>query len=80
MKLGLGDFWRTAKIILKKVKFTIPPLFDTLKARLFSSNTANWCDENFSNKVNLDDSDICLPVFPCGYNRKLYNFHNSQVG
>ena len=72
IKLGLGDFWQTAKIILKKVKFTIPPLFNAPKARLFSSNKANWCDENFSNNVNLDDSDIYLPVFPCGYNRKLY--------
>ena len=72
MKLGLGDFWQTAKIILKKSKFTVPPVFSAAKARLFSSSKTNWCDENFSNNFNLDDSDIYLPVFPCGNNRKLY--------
>ena len=72
MKLGLGDFWRTAKIILRKGKFTLPPVFNAAKARLFSSSKTNWCDENFSNNFNLDDSDIYLPVFPCGNNRKHY--------
>ena len=72
MKLGLSDFWRTAKIILRKGKFTLPPVFNAAKARLFSSSKTNWCDENFSNNFNLDDSDIYLPVFPCGNNRKLY--------
>ena len=70
MKLGLGDFWRTAKIILRKGKFTLPPVFNAAKARLFSSSKTNSCDENFSNNFNLDDSDIYLPVFPCGNNRK----------
>ena len=32
----------------------------------------NLFDENFSNNSNLDDSDIYLPFFPCGNNRKLY--------
>ena len=65
---GLGDFWRTAKIILRKGEFTLPPVFNAAKARLFSSSKTNWCDENFSNNFNLDDSDIYLPVFPCGNN------------
>ena len=72
MKLGLDDFWRTAKIILRKGKFTIPPLFNVPKVRLFSSNKTNWCDENFSNNFNLDVSDIYLPVFPCRKNQKLH--------
>ena len=72
MKLGLSDFWRTAKIILRKGKFTLPPGFNAAKARLFSSSKTNWCDENFSNNFNLDDSGIYLPVFLCGNNRKLY--------
>ena len=72
MKLGLGYFYRTAKIILRKGKFTIPPLFNAPKVRLFSSNKRNWCDENFSNNSNLDVSDIYLPVFPCQKIRKLY--------
>ena len=70
MKFGLGDFWQTAKIILRKVKFTTPSLFNAPKARLCSSNKTNLCDEDFSNNFNLDDSDIYLPVFPCGNNRK----------
>ena len=70
MKFGLGDFWQTAKIILRKGKFTLPPVFNAAKARLFSSSKTNSCDENFSNNFNLDDSDIYLPVFPCGNNRK----------
>ena len=72
MKFGLGDVWQTAKIILRKVKFTTPSLFNAPKARLCSSNKTNLCDEDFSNNFNLDDSDIYLPVFPCGNNRKLY--------
>ena len=72
MKLGLGDFWRTAKIILRKGKFTLPPVFNAAKTRLFSSSKTNSCDENFSNNFNLDDSDIYLPVFPCGNNWKHY--------
>ena len=72
MKLGLSDFWQTAKIILRKGKFTLPPGFNAAKARLFSSSKTNWCDENFSNNFNLDDSGIYLPVFLCGNNRKLY--------
>ena len=59
MKLG---FWRTAKIILRKGKFTIPPLFNAPKARFFSFNKTNRCDENFSNNFDFDDSDIYLPV------------------
>ena len=62
MKLGLGDFWGTGKIILRKGKFTMPLLFNAPKARLFSFNKTNWCDENFSNNCNLDDSNIYLPV------------------
>ena len=72
MKLGLSDFWRTDKIFLSKGKFTIPSLFNAPKPRLCSSNKTNLFDENFSNNSNLDDSDIYLPVFPCGNNRKLY--------
>ena len=72
MKLGLGDFWRTAKIIFRKGKFTLPPVFIAAKARLFLSSKTNSCDENFFNNFNLDDSDIYLHVFPFGNNRKLY--------
>ena len=72
MKLGLGDFSQTAKIILRKGKFITPPLFNAPKARLCSSNKTNLCDEDFSNNFNLDDSDIYLPVFPCGNNWKHY--------
>ena len=79
MKFGLGDFWQTAKIIPRKSKFTTPSLFNAPKARLCSPNKTNFCDEDFSNNFNLDDSGIYLPVFPCGNNRK-HNSHNSQVG
>ena len=72
MKLGLGDFWRTTKIILRKGKFTIPPLFSASKGRLFSSSKKNRCDKNFSNNFNLDDSGIYFPVCPCRNNQKLY--------
>ena len=72
MKFGLGDFWQIAKIILRKGKFTTPSLFNAQKARLCSSSKTNLCDEDFSNNFNLDDSDIYLPVFPCGNNRKHY--------
>ena len=65
MKLGLGDFWRTAKIILRKGKFTIPLLFNTPNARLCSSNKTNLCDENLSSNFNFDEADTCLPVFSC---------------
>ena len=72
MKFGLGDFWWTAKIILRKGKYTLPPVFNATKARLFSFSKTNLCDENVSNNFSLHDSDIYLPVFPCGNNRKLY--------
>ena len=76
MKLGLSDFWQTAKIVFRKVKFTIPLLFNAPKARLCLSNkTKSLCDEKFSifsKNFNLNDSDIYLPVFPCGTNQKLY--------
>ena len=72
MKFGLGDFWQTAKIILRKGKFTTPSLFNAPKAKLCSSSKTNLCDEDFSNNFNLDDSDIYLPVFPCGNNWKYY--------
>ena len=65
MKLGLGDFWRTAKIILRKGKFTIPLLFNTPNARLCSSNKTNLCDENLSSNFNFDEADTCLPVLSC---------------
>ena len=72
MKLGLGDFRRTATIILRKGKFTIPLLFNTSNARLCSSSKTNLCDENLSSNFNFDESDTYLPVFPCGNNQKLY--------
>ena len=76
MKLGLGGFWQTAKIVFRKVKFTIPLPFNAPKARLCLSNkTKSLCDEKFSifsKNFNLNDSDIYLPVFPCGNNQKLY--------
>ena len=34
MKLGLGDFWQTAKIILRKGKFTTPSLFNAPKGKV----------------------------------------------
>ena len=64
--------WRTDKIFLSKGKFTIPSLLNAPKARLCSSNKTNFFYENLSNNSSLDDSDIYLPVFPCGNNRKLY--------
>ena len=37
------------------------------------SNKAKLFAESFSKNFNLDDSDISLPVFPCGTNLKLHN-------
>ena len=77
MKLGLGDFWQTAKFDFRKVKFTMLLLFNAPKAKSCLCNkTKSLCDENlsifFQKLFNLNDSDIYLPVFPCGNNQKLY--------
>ena len=40
-----------------------------------ASDQAKLFDENFSKNPNLEDSGICLPVFPSRTNLKLHNIY-----
>ena len=61
-KLGSRDFWRIANSVLNKGKSAIPLLFNGQEVLSFASD-----------KANLDDSGISLPVFPSRTNLKLRN-------
>ena len=73
-KLGSHDFWRIANSVLNKGKSAIPPLFNGLEMLSSASNKTKMFAENFSLNANIDDSDICLPVFLFRTNLKLDNF------
>ena len=54
----------------------ISPQFNRPELLSSASDKTNMFAETFSDKSNLDDSGISLPVFPCGTNGIL---HNSPV-
>ena len=72
-KLGSRDFWRIANSVLNKVKSAIPPLLNGLEVMFSASDKAKLFAENFSLNSNLDDSGVCLPVFPSRTDLKLHN-------
>ena len=72
-KLGSRDFWQIANSVLNKVKSAIPPLFNGPEVVSSASDKAKLFAKNFSKNSNLDDSGICLPVFPSRTNLKLPN-------
>ena len=72
-KLGSREFWGIANSVLNKGKSAIPPLFNSPEVLSSASDKAKLFPENFSKKSNLDDSGICLPVFPSRTNLKLHN-------
>ena len=51
----------------------IPRLFNDPEVLSSAFDKAKLFAENFSENSNLDDSDICLPVFPSRTNLKLHN-------
>ena len=63
-KLGSRDFWRIANSVLNKGKSAIPPLFNDPEVLSSASDKAKFFAKNFSKNSNLDDSGICLPIFP----------------
>ena len=72
-KLCSRDFWRIANSVLNKGKSAIPPLFNRPQVLSSASDKAKLFPKNFSKNSNLDDSGICLPVFPSRTNLKLHN-------
>ena len=72
-KLGSHDFLRITNSLLNKGKSAIPPLFNGLEVLSSTSGKAKLFPEMFSNKFNLDDSGISLPVFCSRTNLKLHN-------
>ena len=71
-KLGSHDFWRIANSVLNKDKSVIPPLLNGPEVLFSGSDKAKLFAENLSKSSNLDDSGICLPVFPSRTNLKLH--------
>ena len=67
------NFWRIANSVLNKGKSAIPPLFNGPEVLSSASDKAKSFAKNFSKNSNLDDSGICLPVFPSRTNLKLHN-------
>ena len=72
-KLGSRDFWPDANSVLNIGKSTIPPLFNGPEVLSSASDKAKLFAKSFSKNSNLDDSGICLPVFPSRTNLKLHN-------
>ena len=72
-KLGSRDFWQIANSVLNKGKSAIPPLFNGSEVLSSASDKTKLFTKNFSKNSNLDDSGICLPVFPSRTNLKLHN-------
>ena len=72
-KLGCQDFWRIPVSVLNKDKSAIPPLLNGPEV-LFSLFA-----ENISEKSNLDESVISLPVFHSRTNLKLHNYALTSV-
>ena len=72
-KLGSRNFWRIANSVLNKGKSAVPPLFNGPEVLSSASDEAKLFAKNFSKNSNLDDSGICLPVFPSRTNLKLHN-------
>ena len=74
--LGFWDFWQIANSFLNKGKSAIPPLLDDSGMLSSASDKANLFAGNFSEKSNLDDSGISLPVFP---SRTILKLHGISV-
>ena len=76
-KFGSWEFYQITNSVLKKVKSTIPPLFNGPEVLYSASDKAKTLKlktaKNFSKNSNLDDSHIPLPVFPSRTNLKLHN-------
>ena len=70
-KICFWNFWRIANNILKKGESAFPPLFNFPEMLCSASDTAKLFAKNFSKNSNLDNSVICLPVFPSRTNLKL---------
>ena len=69
----LSGLWEIANSVLNKGKSAIPPLFNGPEVLSSASDKAKLFAKNFSKNSNLDDSGICLPVFPSRTNLKLHN-------
>ena len=72
-KLGSQDFQQIPISVLNKGKSAIPFLFSSPEVLSSASDKAKSFAEIFSKNYNLDDSGICLPVFPSRTNLKLHN-------
>ena len=72
-KLGSRDFWQIVNSVLNKGKSAIPRLFTGPEVLSSASDKAKLFAKNFSKSSNLDDSGICLPIFPSRTNLKLHN-------
>ena len=67
-------FWWIANSV-NKTKSAVPPLFKCSEVLSSASDKAKFFAKNFSKNSNLDDSGICLPIFP-----ETSYFCNSQDG
>ena len=72
-KLGSWDFRQIANSVLNIGKSAIPFLLNAQDVLSSASDKAKLFAENFYKNSNLDDSGICLPVFPSRTNLKQHN-------
>ena len=67
------ETWQIANSVLNKGKSAITPPFNGPEVLSSASDKAKLSAENFLKNSNLDDSSICLPVFPSRTNLKLHS-------
>ena len=67
---GSQDFWRISNSVLNKGKSAIPFLLNSPEVLSSPSDKAKLFADNFCKNSNLDDSGVCLTVFPSTNNLK----------
>ena len=67
------ETWQIANSVLNKGKSAITPLFNGPEVLSSASDKAKLFAENALKNSNLDDSSICLLVFPSRTNLKLHS-------
>ena len=71
--LTLGTFGKLLIVFSTKVNLLYLPYSTDWRYLSSASDKAKLFAKNFSKNSNLDDSGICLPVFPSRTNLKLHN-------
>ena len=72
---GSQDFWRISNSVLNKGKSAMPFLLNSPEVLSSPSDKAKLFADNFCKNSNLDDSSVCLTVFPSRNNLKSHNIY-----